>query len=134
MITIDLTGRTAVVTGAGQGLGREMAKTLARAGANVVVNYPDDPAGANRRLADETVASLANPGRAPRPAGSSHTLVHGSASCHRPRRTARASSDGPAWCETAAHRRAPEAAWRLSRCGQRGSVDAPGKHIEHDSC
>jgi len=33
----DLTGRTAIVTGAGRGLGAEMAKALARAGANVVL-------------------------------------------------------------------------------------------------
>jgi 3-oxoacyl-[acyl-carrier protein] reductase len=62
MIPIDLTGRTAVVTGAGQGLGREMAITLARAGATVVVNYVDDPAGTNRQRAAETVASLAGRG------------------------------------------------------------------------
>ena len=33
----DLTNRTAIVTGAGRGLGAEMAKGLAAAGANVVV-------------------------------------------------------------------------------------------------
>ena len=33
----DLTGRTAIVTGAGRGLGAEMAKGLAAAGANIVV-------------------------------------------------------------------------------------------------
>ena len=49
MITIDLAGRTALITGAGQGLGREITTTLARAGANVVVNYCDDPDGSNRQ-------------------------------------------------------------------------------------
>lgn len=64
MITIDLAGRTALITGAGQGLGREIATTLARAGANVVVNYCDDPDGGNRQRAAETVASLAGAGMA----------------------------------------------------------------------
>jgi len=39
MIRIDLAGHVAVVTGASQGLGAEMARTLGAAGAAVVVNY-----------------------------------------------------------------------------------------------
>jgi 3-oxoacyl-[acyl-carrier protein] reductase len=39
MIPINLAGKTAVVTGASQGLGEAIARTLHRAGANVVVNY-----------------------------------------------------------------------------------------------
>lgn len=58
MATIDLTGRTAIITGAGQGLGRCTATTLHASGANVVVNYFDDPPGVNRGLAKETVAAL----------------------------------------------------------------------------
>ena len=58
MATIDLTGKTALVTGAGQGLGRCTATTLHASGANVVVNYFDDSHGLNRQRADETVAAL----------------------------------------------------------------------------
>ena len=58
MVPIDLTGQTAVVTGASQGLGREIASLLHRAGANVVVNYWPDPAAANRGQAESLVAAL----------------------------------------------------------------------------
>lgn len=58
MITIDLSGKTAVVTGAGQGLGQCTATVLHAAGANVVINFFDDASGANRRRAEETAADL----------------------------------------------------------------------------
>jgi len=55
---INLTGKTALVTGASQGLGREIAKTLCAAGANVAINYFADGEGANQAKADEVVAEL----------------------------------------------------------------------------
>jgi len=58
MTTIDLSGKTALVTGGGQGLGRATADALAAAGANVVVNYFADPEGINRHRADETVGRI----------------------------------------------------------------------------
>ncbi len=58
MFTIDLTGKTAVITGAGQGLGRATAEALHRAGAKVVINYFEEPTGANRQRAEQTAAAL----------------------------------------------------------------------------
>ncbi len=52
---IDLTGKTAIVTGAGQGIGLATAKSLHAAGASVVVNYFDDPDGHNKMLAEQVV-------------------------------------------------------------------------------
>ena len=49
-----LAGRAAIVTGGGQGIGREIALELARAGADVAVNYHVEP-----ERADATVADLA---------------------------------------------------------------------------
>jgi 3-oxoacyl-[acyl-carrier protein] reductase len=40
-VTIDLSGRTALVTGSSQGIGAEIARLLHRAGARVVINHPD---------------------------------------------------------------------------------------------
>ena len=37
MKLFDLTGKTAIVTGGGKGIGRQMAQGLAEAGANVVL-------------------------------------------------------------------------------------------------
>jgi len=58
MPTIDLTAKTAVITGGGQGLGLATATTLHQAGANVVLNFFDDAAGTNRRLAENAAAKL----------------------------------------------------------------------------
>ena len=58
MITIDLRGRTAIVTGGGQGLGAAAAELLGQAGANVAVNYFGDPKGSNRTRAEETARGI----------------------------------------------------------------------------
>jgi len=58
MLEIDLTGKAALVTGAGQGLGASTASLLARAGARVAVNYFDDPGGTNRQRAEQTVRDI----------------------------------------------------------------------------
>ena len=39
-ITIDLSGQTALITGASQGIGSQMARTFHRAGATVILNHP----------------------------------------------------------------------------------------------
>ncbi len=44
-LTIDLSDRTALVTGSSQGIGATIARALHRAGARVVVNHPGGPAG-----------------------------------------------------------------------------------------
>src|SRR5688572_29943226 len=58
MVEIDLTGRVAIVTGAGQGLGAAIAQALHRAGAVVIVNYFADPDGANQPRAQAVAAAL----------------------------------------------------------------------------
>jgi 3-oxoacyl-[acyl-carrier protein] reductase len=47
---VDLTGKTAIVTGSGRGIGREIALKLAEAGANVVVNDFGIPEPANETV------------------------------------------------------------------------------------
>lgn len=43
MIAIDLSGKIALVTGASQGIGAQIARTLHRAGATVIINHPGFP-------------------------------------------------------------------------------------------
>lgn len=58
MKTIDLSGKVAVVTGAGQGLGLATATALHSAGALVVINYFEDSKGINRQRAADAVKEL----------------------------------------------------------------------------
>ena len=58
MIPIDLSGKLALVTGATGELGRVMARTLGRAGADVIVHYYS-----NREQAESLVAELEDLGR-----------------------------------------------------------------------
>ena len=53
-LTLDLTGRVAVVTGATGQLGRVMARTLAQCGANVAINYLRNAEMAERLHAEVT--------------------------------------------------------------------------------
>jgi len=59
MITLDFSGKTALITGGARGIGRTIALTLGRAGADVAVNYRK-PGGTSekpaRALADELAA------------------------------------------------------------------------------
>ncbi len=64
MLNLDLSGRIALVTGGGQGLGQATATLLHQAGASVVVNYLDDPAGNGRAKAEQTVAPFGTRGLA----------------------------------------------------------------------
>lgn len=61
-ISIDLSGSTALVTGASQGIGAEIARTLHRAGSRVVVNHPDASGGKTRQDAQQLIDEL-NRGR-----------------------------------------------------------------------
>jgi NAD(P)-dependent dehydrogenase (short-subunit alcohol dehydrogenase family) len=47
----DLSGRTALVTGASKGIGAEIAAALGKAGANVIAHYGSDRAGAEEATA-----------------------------------------------------------------------------------
>ena len=55
-LVIELTGQTALITGASQGIGAEIARTLHRAGARVVLNHPD--LGGTRGNAEAIAAEL----------------------------------------------------------------------------
>ena len=58
MFSIDLTSKTAVITGGGQGLGKATATTLHAAGASVAVTYFRDAEGINQSRAEETARQL----------------------------------------------------------------------------
>ncbi len=62
MISIDLTGKVAVVTGGGQGLGRATAEKLRQAGARVAVSFFRDAEALNEGVAKEAVAEMGGDG------------------------------------------------------------------------
>ena len=58
MISIDLSGKAALITGASQGLGAVTAARLHAAGAQVAIGFLDDPEGHNRQKADAVAGEL----------------------------------------------------------------------------
>ncbi|MFO0426983.1 MAG: 3-oxoacyl-ACP reductase FabG [Planctomyces sp.] len=59
---LDLTGKVALVTGGGQGLGQATCELLYRAGASVAINYLDDPSGISRNRTESVVANFGQRG------------------------------------------------------------------------
>ncbi|MBV8609394.1 MAG: SDR family oxidoreductase [Singulisphaera sp.] len=57
-VVIDLSGQAALVTGASQGIGAEIARALHQAGARVVINHPDQGEGRTRADADGLAEEL----------------------------------------------------------------------------
>lgn len=64
MISIDLTGKVAVITGGGQGLGKATATLLHNAGAKIAINYLNDADGICQQRAEETIAAFGDDGMA----------------------------------------------------------------------
>jgi 3-oxoacyl-[acyl-carrier protein] reductase len=55
---MEFSGKRALVTGGSRGIGAEICRTLARMGADVAVNYVEDPEGRNRREAEQVAAEV----------------------------------------------------------------------------
>jgi len=78
MITADLTGKTALVTGGASGIGLATVEIFARSGATVALNHlPDDPRGAEQvaRLTAEGHRVIAAPGNVARPGEAEDTVT-----------------------------------------------------------
>jgi 3-oxoacyl-[acyl-carrier protein] reductase len=58
MIRYDFTGKAVLVTGSSRGIGAAILTAFARAGANGVLHFWDDPDGSNRKDAEALVAQL----------------------------------------------------------------------------
>lgn len=64
MTVIDLTGRTALITGASQGIGARIARTFHEAGADVILNHPDKGTTGSDAEALAAELNAARPGSA----------------------------------------------------------------------
>src|ERR1700676_1909036 len=72
MIPIDLSGKTALITGAASGIGLATVELFARAGATVALNHlPDDPRGPEQveRLKGQGLKVIGAPGNVATPTG-----------------------------------------------------------------
>jgi 3-oxoacyl-[acyl-carrier protein] reductase len=58
MVRYDFSNRVVLVTGSSRGMGAGILEAFARSGAVCLLNYVDDPAGQNRRDAEETAERL----------------------------------------------------------------------------
>jgi NAD(P)-dependent dehydrogenase (short-subunit alcohol dehydrogenase family) len=61
MMNIDLTGQSAVVTGASRGIGLAVTRSLTAGGAHVIAGAPHSPAELDKRAAEGTVTALRRP-------------------------------------------------------------------------